>query len=159
MNSLMPPAIFLCRLRAFTLVEVTLALGVVSFGLLSLLGLLPMGLLLMRDAVSQTTCSHIVQKVRSDLSLLSPVDAEEYVRVPKSFDFQGKPAGSGGGPVAFVAMFQPEMLQYPGSDVLEGQNDAGRVVVTIVRARGEETTANGEHEVVLRTSVALARTR
>jgi uncharacterized protein (TIGR02598 family) len=55
--------------RAFTLVEVVLALGVVSFGLISMLGLLTVGLKTFHDAMSQTTETEIAQQISNQLQL------------------------------------------------------------------------------------------
>ena len=55
--------------RAFTLVEVVLALGVVSFGIISMLGLLTVGLKTFHDAMSQTTETEIAQQMANQLQL------------------------------------------------------------------------------------------
>ena len=47
--------------KAFSLVEVTIALGIVAFGLVAVLGLIPVGLNAARDAVSDTRTSQIAQ--------------------------------------------------------------------------------------------------
>ena len=52
---------------AFSLVEVTLALGVAAFCLLAVLGLLPVGVQTNRNASSQTIASNIIATVVSDL--------------------------------------------------------------------------------------------
>jgi uncharacterized protein (TIGR02598 family) len=55
--------------RAFTLVEVVLALGVVCFGIISMLGLLTVGLKTFHDAMSQTTETEIAQQLANQLQL------------------------------------------------------------------------------------------
>jgi uncharacterized protein (TIGR02598 family) len=62
------------RSQAFTLVEVTLALGLVSFVLLSLLGLFVVGLTSSRDSSLETALSKIAVDVSSsyDSTLPSP---------------------------------------------------------------------------------------
>jgi type II secretory pathway pseudopilin PulG len=52
---------------AFSLVEVTLALGVASFCLIVLLGLLPSGLKTQQSSVQQTTANQIISTIYSDL--------------------------------------------------------------------------------------------
>jgi uncharacterized protein (TIGR02598 family) len=52
--------------RAFTLVEVTLALGVASFALVVLFGLLPVGLTMSRGAVDSVVGAQIAQRVIND---------------------------------------------------------------------------------------------
>jgi type II secretory pathway pseudopilin PulG len=55
------------RLRAFSLVEVTLALGVMAFCLVALLGLLPVGMNSNRAALEQTAAASIASAVAVDL--------------------------------------------------------------------------------------------
>src|SRR5882724_6608245 len=55
------------RLHAFSLVEVTLALGVAAFCLIAVFGLIPVGLKTNRNATSQTGATNIVADVVSDL--------------------------------------------------------------------------------------------
>jgi len=56
-------------LRAFTLVEVVLAMGVVSFAMISMMGLLTMGLKTYHDAINATTESEITQQLANQLEL------------------------------------------------------------------------------------------
>ena len=51
------------RQAAFSLVEVTMAIGIVAFAFLSLLGLVPTGLKTFRQAVDATVGSQITQRV------------------------------------------------------------------------------------------------
>jgi uncharacterized protein (TIGR02598 family) len=53
--------------NAFSLVEVTLALGLVAFSLVTLLGLMPMGLATFHKAVETSVSSQIVQQVVTDV--------------------------------------------------------------------------------------------
>ena len=55
------------KLGAFSLVEVTLALGVGAFCLIAVFGLVPVGVQTNRNATSQTTATNIVAGVVSDL--------------------------------------------------------------------------------------------
>ena len=55
------------RKAAFTLIEVTLALGVTAFCLLAIFGLLPIGLRSNRAAIAQTTANGILSAVAADL--------------------------------------------------------------------------------------------
>ncbi len=56
---------------AFSLVEVVLALGVVSFGLISLMGLLTVGLKTFHEAMGATTKAEIAQRLANQLQLAS----------------------------------------------------------------------------------------
>lgn len=64
--------------RGFTLVEVTLALGLVSFALLSLLGLFVVGLTSSRDSSLETALSRIALHVASTYNPQLPNDERAY---------------------------------------------------------------------------------
>lgn len=51
--------------RGFSLIEVTIALGVVSFALIALFGLLPTGLTTFRSSIDRTVASQIAQNIIS----------------------------------------------------------------------------------------------
>jgi uncharacterized protein (TIGR02598 family) len=53
--------------RGFSLVEVTLALGIAAFCLITLLGLLPLGMETNQSAVSQTAAASVLSSVVADL--------------------------------------------------------------------------------------------
>lgn len=53
--------------RAFSLVEVTLALGIAAFCLIAVFGLMPVGVQTNRNATSQTTATNIIAAVVADL--------------------------------------------------------------------------------------------
>jgi uncharacterized protein (TIGR02598 family) len=55
------------RERAFSLVEVTLALGVAAFCLIAVLGLLPTSLKTQQASIEQTTANSIISQIYSDL--------------------------------------------------------------------------------------------
>jgi uncharacterized protein (TIGR02598 family) len=56
-----------CKLDSFSLVEVTLAIGVAAFCLIAVFGLVPVGVQTNRNATSQTMATNIVAGVISDL--------------------------------------------------------------------------------------------
>ena len=53
----------------FSLVEVTLAIGIVSFGLLTVVGVIPVGMSTLRQAMDQTVEAQIVQKLNAEMTL------------------------------------------------------------------------------------------
>ena len=55
------------RVHAFSLVELTLALGVAAFCLIAVFGLVPVGVQTNRNATSQTAATNILSSVVSDL--------------------------------------------------------------------------------------------
>ena len=56
-----------CRTTAFTLIEVVMAMAVVSFALLAITGLLPVGLQTMRDSQNDQATGTIANQLRGDL--------------------------------------------------------------------------------------------
>ena len=64
---------------AFSLVEVTIALGIAAFCLIAVFGLLPVGVQTNRNATSQTTATNILAAVVADLRatpLSNPTSAQ-----------------------------------------------------------------------------------
>jgi type II secretory pathway pseudopilin PulG len=57
----------LCRTAGFSLVEVTLALGVAALSLLVLMGLLPAGVKTQQSSIQQTTSNQIISQIYSFL--------------------------------------------------------------------------------------------
>lgn len=79
------------RRCGFTLVEVTMAIGIFSFGFVAMIGLLPVGLNVSRQAIETTISSQIVQQLttqalQTDFSLLEKLEEAK----PYYFDDQGK---------------------------------------------------------------------
>lgn len=75
----------------FSLVEVTLALGISSFALLAVVGLLPVGLAQMRDSREETSAALTVEMVARALRNAS------YDAGSKSYEVHGNPEFSGMG--------------------------------------------------------------
>ena len=59
-------------IAAFSLVEVTLALGFAAFCLIAVFGLVPVGVQTNRNATSQTAATNILSSVVSDLRASPP---------------------------------------------------------------------------------------
>jgi uncharacterized protein (TIGR02598 family) len=55
------------KTAAFSLVEVTLAMGVAAFALIAILGMLPAGLKTQQASVQQTTANEIISQILADL--------------------------------------------------------------------------------------------
>jgi uncharacterized protein (TIGR02598 family) len=71
----------------FTLVEVTLSIGLLSFSLLALIGLVPSGLGSLRDSVDQTTRAQIIQRISNDLVI---TDFAQMASAPLYFNEEGQ---------------------------------------------------------------------
>ena len=83
--------------KGFTLVEVTLAIGIISFAFVAMFGLLPVGLNVSRQAMDTTIEAQIVQHLKTqalqtDFSQLSTLSTAD----PYFFDEQGKNTGQAG---------------------------------------------------------------
>src|SRR5437016_1438985 len=59
------------RVNAFSLVELTLALGVAAFCLLAVFGLMPIGVQTNRNTISQTAAANIMAAVTADMRAAS----------------------------------------------------------------------------------------
>jgi uncharacterized protein (TIGR02598 family) len=61
----------ICVAAAFSLVEVTLALGIAAFCLIAVIGIIPVGVQTNRNATSQTAATNIMTAVVTDLRATS----------------------------------------------------------------------------------------
>jgi Tfp pilus assembly protein PilV len=84
-------------MAAFSLVEVTLALGIAAFCLIAVFGLLPVAVLTNRNATSQTAATNIMAAVVSDLRAAPKANSWSYqfairfdTNGTRYFDSQGK---------------------------------------------------------------------
>ena len=103
-----PGAHFYSRsLRAFSLVEVVLALGLCAFALISLVGLLPVSLNTARDTVETTRRSKAVQQVVSELTQSRFTNVSNLSTKEWGFDYEGIATNiSGAGPLYFTIKAQ-----------------------------------------------------
>jgi uncharacterized protein (TIGR02598 family) len=79
------------RSAAFTLIEVTLALGVASFCLLTVFGLVPIGLTSNQNASEQTAAAGVATAISADLHS-NPVAGAQTSRFGLSIPAAGQPA-------------------------------------------------------------------
>ena len=83
------------RNRAFSLVEVVMAIGITSFALLGMVALLPIGLKSSHAAVDLMTEAQIVQYARNQLELTSFTNLPIWSTNTLYFDNQGLPTTNG----------------------------------------------------------------
>lgn len=76
------------RQRAFTLIEVVLSIGIVSFVMVGMMGMLPVGLATQRQATSNMVESQIVQALTNEI-LLTDFDSLQNNQ-KLSYDREGK---------------------------------------------------------------------
>ena len=86
--------------KGFSLVEVTMALGILSFAIVGLLGLMPVGLQTMRDAIDDSTTSLIARRFIGEYrqNSLDAILAQPISQ--RSFDFEGQEVAKDSDPMA-----------------------------------------------------------
>jgi len=113
---------------AFTLVEVAISLGIFAFAIVSILGVLPSGLGLMREAVDGATSSRILQSIETQgrqqgsISVGSLYFDESGARITQAADSLytarvAVPAGftlPGGGSAADIQAVSVSIIRHPG---------------------------------------------
>jgi len=102
------------ELLAFSLVEVTIAIGIVSFILLTMLGLMPVGLSTLRQAMDQTVEGQIAQKLNGDI-LMTPFSqiAAKYSGKTLYFNDEGVETNASGS--RYTARVSLASASYPGA--------------------------------------------
>ncbi|MGB8354705.1 MAG: Verru_Chthon cassette protein B [Chthoniobacteraceae bacterium] len=109
---------------AFTLVEVVMAIGIIAFAFIPLVGLLPVGLDMSRRAIDTTVQSQIVQQLsteaqQSDFSTLSTL-ASNSTTTPYYFDDQGSKATNSANQI-YEAVYSVALNSGTVSTALPGQ--------------------------------------
>lgn len=102
------------RLQGFSLVEVTIALGLVAFAVVTVLALLPTGLTSIRESIDETVRTQISQQIAADVLQTPFVSVTDFTRY---YDNEGFPV-SGETDAIFTAKIEPTTVSYPGSDLL-----------------------------------------
>ena len=74
---------------AFTLVELALALGIVSFAMVSIFGLVPIGLQASRDSSDQIARTNITKQIASEAQLTDFDKLADLTKSPYYFDADG----------------------------------------------------------------------
>lgn len=77
--------------KAFSMVEMALAMGVVSFAMISLLGLLPVGLSIARDTIDITVQSQVTQLISNQVQLTDYKNIGDWNGQQLYFNGQGLP--------------------------------------------------------------------
>lgn len=147
--------------KAFSLVEITIALGLVAFSMTVILGMLPIGLQSVRESVSQQGISNIVRQIRGELSQI-PFSASNGNAAYSlaSLDQQslyytreGLRTDAAGTHGYFTARIAVDDAQVPGGDTPTYNSNLQNVKVTISYPL-EAPIANRQNEVF---SIMVAR--
>jgi uncharacterized protein (TIGR02598 family) len=97
--------------KGFSLVEVTLSLGLVSFALVAMLGLLPTGLTTLRASMNQTVEAQILQSIASRAVISSFTNIASSTLL---FDDEGLPVNEQG-KAYYTASLASGVAAFPGS--------------------------------------------
>lgn len=127
-------------LAAFSLVEVTIALGIAAFALAAIIGLLPIGLTSIRAGTDQMAATGILSALESDLRAANAGDAKT-----RMYEVDLSQVGMQG------TVASPIYLNWEGTHVAEARNAAFRLFVEILsnesgqplRGRGKVTWPAG----------------
>lgn len=120
---------------AFSLVEVTMAIGIVSFAILSVLGTMSVGLSTVRDAKKDTASAQIAAQIGSGMSQTPFASLAAFAAGgPYFFDDGGKRL-DGFQAASFSATVEAVSSAYPGapSDVLTTSASKWRITVSSLR--------------------------
>jgi uncharacterized protein (TIGR02598 family) len=130
----------------FSLVEVTIAIGIVSFALVTLLGVVPVGLIATQEAMRQTAESQIIKQISSDLGMMPFAKIGNYLASGQYFDYNGS-RSSGTNDRIFLATMTKAMPSYPGSSNLDGLDE--RLIRVEVKIRRVTESTNAEWRTTL----------
>ena len=107
------------RLSGFSLVEVTIALGVFAFAVLGLMGMLPIALQTHRDAKLDTVLSQIKQRLAAEVLLTDGANLANLSENVKKFDVEGREFTDSAADIDVVyrAKITLEDFQIPGTSL------------------------------------------
>lgn len=114
---MVPHAFRRCRhASGFSLIEVTLALGVFAFAVLGLMGMIPIALQTHRDAKNETVLSQIKQRLAAEALLTDGAQLANLSTDEKKFDVEGRELlGTSENEVVYRAKITLEPFRTPGT--------------------------------------------
>lgn len=126
------------RSGGFTLVEVTMAIGIISFALLTMIGLMPAGLGALRDSTQQSINAQILQQISSGLVVQSFGSRTEFSAFGGTnlyFDEQAQPltTSSKARYRAAITVQNPSLPGLSGDDVRDLASSLKRLAIAITR--------------------------
>lgn len=125
--------------RGFSLVEVAIAMGIITFSLVSVLGLLPIGLSSFRDATESTIESQIISQITAEASLTPFHALPDYASgSPYFFDEEGSPTRTEA-ESTYRAEISLKTPNYPGKPVTIN-GDLANLQVKITSRRNQSTS-------------------
>jgi uncharacterized protein (TIGR02598 family) len=103
------------RQGAFSLVEVTMALGIIAFSMITMLGLVPVGLDAMRESRVEMVRSQILQNITGRAMLTPFSELDSFVAGTYWFDDQGLAQAQRNDATRFIVTLDRSSTSYPGS--------------------------------------------
>lgn len=101
----------------FSLVEVTLALGIVAFAMIPLLALLPAGLSASHASMENTIFTQVISRISSDVQKLPFSKVDTYAGQTLTFDANGVKTDKD---VVYKVTMKSLAPSYPGAEQLSG---------------------------------------
>lgn len=129
------------HLFGFSLIELTISIGIVAFAMMALIGVMPIGMAASQEAMRQTAHAHILGQISSDLGMMSFDDVDSYVSKDYFFDYEGQRVDTKGDSV-FTVTLEPLAPNYPGVTELSDMGNRLQRVVVELRRTGAESDAN-----------------
>ncbi|PTX93015.1 hypothetical protein DB345_15365 [Spartobacteria bacterium LR76] len=114
------------RSSGFTLIEVTISLGIVAFVMVSLVGLLPAGLSNFQTAISQTIESQIVQGLSEEIALTDFSNLSDLAGKKFTYDNSGISTIAGDPATIYTATVKLEAVDSLASYPVRLQDSAAR---------------------------------
>ncbi|MEI8312809.1 MAG: hypothetical protein WCH98_18825, partial [Verrucomicrobiota bacterium] len=114
---------------------------IVSFALVTLLGVVPVGLIASQDAMRQTARSQIIKQISSDLGMMPFAKLGSYLGSNQYYDYNGC-RSVGTNDRIFIATMTNALPSYPGSSNLSGLDARLIRVVINIRRVAESTNAD-----------------
>ena len=129
------------RVKAFSLIEVAMALGIMAFAFTALLGMLPVGLGLFRNAMDSSVATRIVQRVSSDLQQSDFDTIASAGSEILYFDEQGNRLAAAGGAIYWARVNIYSDAELPGSSGA-ATSDIARIVIQVAHNPGSAQPAS-----------------
>lgn len=137
-----------CSRAAFSLVDVVLALGICSFALMAIVGMIPVGLSTFRDAMNTTAQSQIVQSLASEVLLTDSNCLAALSPASLFYDDQGALVNASSEQLAYTARIDKQDIESPaGLSSLSGTTMVIRIARTHPGQRFEEVEGKSPNSI------------
>jgi uncharacterized protein (TIGR02598 family) len=125
----------------FSLIEVALALGIVSFALIPVMSMLPVGLATIQGSMNQTVTTSIAQQLRGELQEASFSSLQTLTTTPYYYTVEGIATVSSDPNAYYKVTFAVSNTTIPGGGSFDNTNAAQTVTVTANYPQSAPTTS------------------